>query len=59
MSEQEKEIGAKLIGTLTEAAEVLTEGEKLYIKGVADGMLAARSCTGNAEKEAEDDGKAS
>ena len=51
MSEKEKAIGEKLIGTLNEAANVLTEGEKLYIQGVADGMLAARACSAKGERE--------
>ena len=55
MSEQEKQIGAQLIGTLNEAAEVLSEGEKLYIKGIADGMLAAKACAAQAAKD--DEGK--
>lgn len=53
MSDNEKDIGAKLIETLNEAAQVLSDGEKHYIKGVADGMLAAKACT---QKEIREDG---
>ena len=51
MNENEKKIGEKLLETLKEAESTLSDSEKHYIKGVADGMLAAKACAEDVRRQ--------